>query len=127
MKVRITTTVCRDVSYQDGGVHTQVLEFVYFIFSFAHANSVFHLLPREGLGGTTLVHFSFITCKLFSERCTASCPYARFKGINKTRLLRREPRSCMAEFEVRLAAYLKCIYSTEYSIGNKQQELEATV
>lgn len=33
----------------------------------------------------------------------------------------------MAGFGVRLVAYLKCIYSTVFSTGNKQEELEAIV
>ena len=41
--------------------------------------------------------------------------------------MRDEPRGSIPVSGVRLVAYLKCIYSTVFSTGNKQEELEAIV
>jgi len=44
-----------------------------------------------------------------------------------TRLTRDEPRLGVPILEVRSIAQLKCIYTNAYSMGNKQEELEANV
>ena len=45
---------------------------------------------------------------------------------DKTDLTRDEPRGAMLELGVRQMTRLKCIYTNAHSMGNKQEELEAT-
>ena len=46
---------------------------------------------------------------------------------DKTDLTRDEPRGAMLELGVRQMTWLKCIYTSARSMGNKQEELEALV
>ena len=46
---------------------------------------------------------------------------------DKTRPARGEPGGAIMGLEVRREAQLKCVYTNACSMGNKQEELEATV
>ena len=46
---------------------------------------------------------------------------------NKTELTRDEPRGTMLQQGVRQMTWLKCIYTSARSMGNKQEELETIV
>lgn len=128
MKFQITTIVYKDVSYPGWwGTHTGLWVCVFYSL-LCKFQVCFSLAFCEGVWDGLPLCTSFSLPVIYSWKGELRIVLRLvFKGKNKTRLLRCEPRSCMAGFGVRLVAYLKCIYSTVFSTGNKQEELEAIV